>query len=456
MAPAPRRPRAGAALAFLSAGAALLFLSASGPDAYADAEGGVLIPWWGAGPPPGAAWAGAAPRRARALLREAPLPADPRRPLTTIRTDGPEFLQQRPVGAAAAAALDAALGPAGGGAAARLRGALFGAAELEPAHWLYTVIAADHAGAPVLLEHWLNHYLDTLRFDPGRVLAVVHTAEAAPRRPAAAAAAAAALAARGVRHVAWAGPFSADAALGVQLAVLARHVDPARDWVTVADADEFLQFPGGRDAPALIAAAAAAGATHVRAALVDRVAAGGALPALAPPPAPLGVQFPLRCAVVGGLAGGAAAKVAAFRGALRVTAGNHEVVSAGRADAYFGPAPPGARAPRGGRVYAEDLRVLTPYCGGGGRRPAVAALRPFAEAAESLHFKWRAGVVEAVADRLAWLRGDAAREGAGGSGPLPRFSRHRELSALLAALAEGRLDLAAAGCEPAEPPLAAA
>lgn len=89
----------------------------------------------------------------------------------------------------------------------------------------------------------------------------------------------------------WLGQFSGWSHLELQLRLLQQV--PARDWVLLARADEFVQLPGGTLA-AVVDAAAGEGATWVGGVVRDRVGADGQRAAVG---TSLTKQFALRCSL---------------------------------------------------------------------------------------------------------------------------------------------------------------
>ncbi len=292
----------------------------------------------------------------------------------------------------------------------------------RPEVWLYLEVRAD-AGHAALLPAHLEHHA-RLGVAPERVLAVVHHDPAARGGGGgeAAAAARALLDAAGADARAWAGAWSAPAALRAQLRALRRV--PLRDWVLVAAADELLDF-GGLPAPEFLERRELEGATWVRARVVERAAAAGGAPPRAG--APPWERFPLACARAGAEADGAAAdaaadraggapdyRLAAFRAFLRPRAGGRAALAAADAAAHLAPAPPGAAGAL--CAAAGDLAPLAPYARlapfyrsksavGNAYQWAARAALPAAR----LHaFKRHAGEARAAAARLAAHAGAAA------------------------------------------------
>ncbi|KDD76961.1 hypothetical protein H632_c55p2 [Helicosporidium sp. ATCC 50920] len=223
------------------------------------------------------------------------------------------------------------------------------------------------------------------------------------------------------------------------------RVTAERDWVTIADADEFhaYQEAGWRTIGELTRAAEQEGAEFVMGTLVDRVAADGRLSKIQPD-RDLHAQFPLGCRVIQRLTKGSTNKVVAFTARWRSNTGNHLLVSAQRAKEYFGAAPGGVRNVRGGSAGAEDLYGLTPYArhpewfedysteAGPTRVPARLSITVPVH-----HFKWHAGVLASAARRLEYY-GSVAEQSA-----LPRYAQYSESASILERLQDQRIPIEA-------------
>ncbi|GAB4814553.1 hypothetical protein N2152v2_001599 [Parachlorella kessleri] len=313
--------------------------------------------------------------------------------------------------------------------------------------WLYSLVPADYDGAGVL-PHWLRHYLG-LGIRPANFLLLVnhnpakYTSEGLE-------AVTQVLQDFGVQHRVWRGQYSSEQHLLQKLLLFNEVITDLEDWILIADSDEFQDY-GGMPVPAFLALAEGQGATYVQGAMVDRVAADGAMPAVAPAPS-ISRQFPLRCHVVSNLYGGKTKKVAAMKAFLRSNQGNHKVVPASEAPQYFGASRPGQESLRGGFYGFEDLYPLTPYHRFADRyaladQPSASGGLwgdyAYSLSITVLHFKWHAAVLRNLQDRAAYYKGSA------GEGGLPRYRHYQESEKVVEALLEhGRLNLTSLQCAP--------
>lgn len=301
--------------------------------------------------------------------------------------------------------------------------------------WLYSLLAADYGGTQIL-PHFLEHY-SRLGIPIERMLFLVNYNTAKKREEVEAVSPLddmlALLDTWGVDYRVWLGQYSAEAHLKLKLEILERV--PIRDWIVMADSDEFHDY-GGMTAPQFLEKCTNQGANWVKGFFLDRVSENGRLDEILPDP-PIWLQFPLKCDVARRLAHGDPTKIAAFRGYWRSGVGNHGIIPPDVAQHYFGPTEPGEESPRYGLCGAEDLYPLTPYHKynlfyRSENVTGNAYLWTLMEAEFKVkvhHFKWHAGVEESVKDRLKHYKGDD--EPCGQKPGQPRFKFWKESDRLL-------------------------
>lgn len=149
------------------------------------------------------------------------------------------------------------------------------------------------------------------------------------------------------------------------------------DWLIPADLDEFIQFPA--PLPQLIAQMEESGTTHVMGEFRDRIASDGRLTETTAEPA-LWEQYPLECDFSARLVRCLCTKVVLCRGDCALGSGHHFVTN-------------GARALRGPGVVVH-------------------------------HFKWRAGLLEALARRVEIYRRERVSWVGESERVLAYFARH--------------------------------
>ena len=100
------------------------------------------------------------------------------------------------------------------------------------------------------------------------------------------------------------------------------------DWFVLADQDEFQLYPAKLES--VLQECESHGFDHVRGALVDRVAAEGALPPL-DPSLSVWEQYPIGTVLTYAVCGGDPRKIVAARGSVRLANGGHHTAISGRA-----------------------------------------------------------------------------------------------------------------------------
>lgn len=118
------------------------------------------------------------------------------------------------------------------------------------------------------------------------------------------------------------GPFTGLADSDTQDQLRAKQIPPG-DWYAVADVDEFISDPDGRDLNALRSAAEAESADWVPGTFVDRVPAGGILPSCFRSDLTLDEQFPLASDLTAGLLEANTGKCVMARGSVPIVSGHH-------------------------------------------------------------------------------------------------------------------------------------
>ncbi|EFN55566.1 hypothetical protein CHLNCDRAFT_134048 [Chlorella variabilis] len=335
--------------------------------------------------------------------------------------------------------------------------------------WVYTLVNTDYHGNK-LLPHFLNYYHGqgiTWR----RFLVLLHHTPGRYSR-------------KGLEDAmgicsgyavecrVWEGRYSSEEHMVQQLSMLADYVSDPTDWVVAADVDEFQDWGGKfiKQAIADLAESQMPMATYIRGRFVDRVAAGGVLAAVAQPMgdtaagvAPLFQQYPLACQVANKLYKGWDTKVVAFRAHHRTSRGSQHLVEADDARAYYGTCdPPPAKCARPRGINLDlDLFNQTPYH----RFADKYRYKDTPEAEEKLppelrlwiglaadsvvpihHFKWHAGLLSNMKDRMEWYSGDC-KLGENEDSCTPRLAHWKESALTVAALEAGQpIDVKAMGC----------
>lgn len=333
--------------------------------------------------------------------------------------------------------------------------------------WIYTLVNTDYDGSK-LLPHFFNYYhahgITWRRF----LVLLHHTPGAYSRRGLEDAMGI--CAGYAVECRVWEGRYSSEEHMAQQLAMLQEYVADPTDWVVPADVDEF-QWWGGKfikEAIAEVTQKSDPWSTFVRGRLIDRVAADGTLAAVAQPMGdtqarvqPIFTQFPLQCNVTRKLYKGWDTKIVAYRAHFRTSRTAQHIISADDAKAYYGPcdpAPAQCARPRGFNLEA-DLFNITPYHRFPDfyrykdtveeKRPPGLGLWMALEADEVIpihHFKWHAGLLANMKDRLEWYSGNC-KMGVNEEACTPRLAHWKDSALTVAALEGGQpLDLKGMEC----------
>lgn len=329
--------------------------------------------------------------------------------------------------------------------------------------WVYTLVNTDYDGAK-LLPHFLNYY-HNFGITWRRFMVLLHHTPGLYSRKGLEEAMAI-CAGYAVECRVWEGQYSHEEHLVHQLSMFNDHVADPTDWIVAADVDE-LQDWGGKfikDGIWDIAEYRFPQATYVRGRLIDRVAADGSLQAVQQPMGDtearvqtLFKQYPLTCDVTNKLYKGWDTKVIAFRAYLRPSRGYQHIIEANDAAAYFGPCdPPPAKCARPRGINLDlDLYNQTPYHRMEDKYmrdkydPAAPwdkemppEVRPWITMeADTLvdvhHFKWHAGLLTNMKDRMDWYSGDC-KLGENEDGCTPRLAHWRNSAKTYEAMKDGQ------------------
>lgn len=175
-----------------------------------------------------------------------------------------------------------------------------------------------------LIPHFISHYRDHLGIDPARFLLILHSDQ------------------RNVtglmRMARWlhdlhgvghsfpiTEPYTSRRHMLVKWELLRRHVC-AEDWVVHVDSDEFVFFPEGRSASEVLAGLDAAGQNVHYGLMVDRIPEDGDIDLSPLQDISIFEQFPLNCAATLLLQTSDVRKAVAYRGYMRSTSGNHNIL----------------------------------------------------------------------------------------------------------------------------------
>ncbi|KAI7843139.1 hypothetical protein COHA_003310 [Chlorella ohadii] len=336
--------------------------------------------------------------------------------------------------------------------------------------WVYTLVNTDYDGSK-MLPHFLNYYHRhgvTWR----RFLVLLHHTPGKYSR-------------RGLEDAmgvcsgysiecrVWEGTYSSEEAMAQQLGMLRDYIVDPSDWVVAADVDEFHDWGAGqgrfiKDAIAEIAESSNPMYSYIRGRLVDRVARDGRLAAVQQPMGDsqanvqsIFKQFPLACNVTNKLYRGWDTKIVAYRAHFRASRGAQHIISPDLARAYYGPcaAPPAPCARPRAFNLDTDLFNVTPYYrfkanylykdSPHEKRPPGLGLWAVLEAPTVIpvhHFKWHAGLLPNMRDRMEWYSGDC-RLGVNEATCTPRLQHWKNAALTYAALEGGQpLDLSGMEC----------
>ena len=322
--------------------------------------------------------------------------------------------------------------------------------------WLFTSVAADYDGA-VLLKQFVHHYID-LGIKPENFLVVINSKSGF--RTEEFDKCAKILDKLGIPYHEWLTQYSSEVMYKHRMQLLEK-VHP-NGWIVHADNDEFHSY-GGKSVIDFLKEMDKKGYNEVRGTYVDRVSKSGELSKLKEEPG-MFQQFPLRCSVIKTVAGGRDFKTMAYKGYWRTDRGNHQVLRAARAKAYLS-------GPGRGDGGLEDVYHLTPYskypekykyqCAGHDNLsflpPGAQCSTPsdsdqntklwsqsrFSDAKVAVHhFKWHAGVINNIKDRLAFYKGDVGVDGK------PRFAWYTDSEKLMNGIVmTGKIDTKKTKCK---------
>lgn len=274
------------------------------------------------------------------------------------------------------------------------RGSAAGALQPPPRIFLLSSLSQDDRAQWPLLEHWLLHYRNTLWLFPKHFLLLLHSDSSDE----------VGLARRarwlwdkhGVRSVfPTLEPYSALRHMVIKWEVLQRYVT-ASDWVVQADSDEFVVFPGTLSASATIHDLDAAGYNTMSGLMVDRLALDGDVSAVPDSGSSIFEQYPRNCALTLVWQGSDIQKASAYKGTLRSTGGNHQVLGM-NSTAFRRPTRAAElrrtiRRRLGERAYAALPESYKAHP----KLPLVSAATRFATV---YHFKWIGGLREKLQRR---------------------------------------------------------
>mmetsp|Transcript_26307 Transcript_26307/g.31919 ORF Transcript_26307/g.31919 Transcript_26307/m.31919 type:complete len:385 (-) Transcript_26307:267-1421(-) len=306
--------------------------------------------------------------------------------------------------------------------------------------WLYTSVAADYDGA-LMLPHFIRHYMD-LGIQPEHFLVVVnHNPEAKNLKTETPVEdVVAVLDSFGIKYHLWLDQYSSEKLYKIRLQLL--NIVPLQDWIVHADSDELHEY-GARDLVKYLNDMDKQGVNEIKGEYVDRVSKSGELTAIEASPG-IFEQYPMKCQVIKNVAQGRDTKAMAYKGYWRTDRGNHQVLRPAKAMSYLG-APDKKGGVNRAVENAEDLWPLTPYarvpqayqyvCAGADLENGKVVMkmpkgvkchilteknkkaplpRGWARKSNSAlvhHFKWHAGVINSVKDRLKYYKGDVDKSG---------------------------------------------
>lgn len=319
--------------------------------------------------------------------------------------------------------------------------------------WIFTSVAADYDGA-VLLKQFVNHYRD-LGIKAEHFLVVINSKSGFRTKEFDQCALI--LDSLQIPYYEWLTQYSSEQMYKYRMMLLEKV--PPNDWIIHADNDEFHSY-GGKSAIDFLREMDRKGYNEVRGTYVDRVSKTGELTKLKAEPL-MFQQFPLQCAVIKTVAGGRDFKTMAYKGYWRTDRGNHQVLRAARAKAYLS-------GPGRGDGDLEDVYHLTPYakypqkykyqcaqhdnlsflpegvqCSTSDNNKKLWTQSRFSDAKVAVHhFKWHAGVINNIKDRLAFYKGDVGADGK------PRFAWFTDSEKLMNGIVQsGKIDTKQTKCK---------
>lgn len=336
--------------------------------------------------------------------------------------------------------------------------------------WLYTSIAADYDGA-ALLPHFISHYRG-LGVKPENFLVVVNhnpeKTDMVSKDPVGDVTTI--LDSHKIKYRLWLDQYSSEKLLKIRYEML--NSAGWDDWIIHADSDEFHDY-GTQNLVKFFEQCDKEGINEIKGFYLDRVSATGELTQVTQTPH-LFQQYPMKCQVIKSVTGGRDTKAMAYKGYWRSDRGNHQVLRPAKAMTYTSGSPYAGATSGRGVVDAEDLYQITPYA----RRPQAYLyqcqendvleniplgshcytnedksklptnlLSRKSKTATVYHFKWHAGVVANVKDRLRYYKGDTLPDQAGGEAK-PRYDWYKDSESILGAVvAHGGVDLKALNCK---------
>lgn len=239
-----------------------------------------------------------------------------------------------------------------------------------------------------LLEHWLRHYRDTLGLPAKHFLLILHS-DYGDR---------AGLARRarwlyeeyGVRNVfPTMEPYHARRHMAMKYEVLQRFATFS-DWVMQVDSDEFVFFQGAQSAYAALEELEVSGHSAQFGLMVDRLAPDGNIDAEVVEGRSIFGQFPLNCALTVLLQHSDARKACAYKGFLRSTAGNHNILGLNWTGVQGAPGNTAPFRRRIRRIFGQRVYDTLPDTYRSHQAlPYVSAAHRFATV---YHFKWIKGL----------------------------------------------------------------
>ncbi|CAE8655626.1 unnamed protein product [Polarella glacialis] len=196
--------------------------------------------------------------------------------------------------------------------------------------FLITAFSHDDLSQWPLMGHFITHYRDRIGIDPKHMMIILHSdhqnvtgltrlAKRLRRR-------------YGVGYlIPDIQPYTSQSHMVLKHSVIAQFVKRT-DWVFQVDADEFAYLPQGLQAEELIARLEGNGNNIIYGYMIDQLAPDGSIDLVPAVTKSLFEQYPLVCAVTTMLQRSDPRKVTAYRGYLRTTAGNHDVIGCSGGD----------------------------------------------------------------------------------------------------------------------------
>jgi hypothetical protein len=345
------------------------------------------------------------------------------------------------------------------------------AAPLTNTVWLYTSVAADYDGA-TMLPHFINHYL-ALGVKPENFLVVVnHNPEKVDTFSGVdlVESVTTVLDTFHIPYRLWLEQYSSEKLMKIRYEML--NTAAWGDWIIHADSDELHEY-GVKSVVKFLAQADLEGVNEIKGTLVDRVSATGELSPIQPDQ-DIFQQYPNKCQVIKNVVGSRDTKAMAYKSYWRTDRGNHQVLRPVRTINYLSGSPGDGMMSGRGIVDAEDLYSISPYArnpkaylyfcqqndfdeDGTPRQqvpPGVECylaankdkapkglLERKSKSALVHHFKWHAGVINSVQDRLKYYKGDGDESGK------PRYDWYKDSEKILGGvIQQGKIDIKTQNC----------